>query len=114
MIRIIPWLRALLQVIYPLRHSTFRPLPRLVPRLVGRTGVLDPLAPRDHDVGLAEVDDLVHQLAVRAPPVRRPGPLHVAGSGHPGPRRLLWPAVVYHAALAAWCVACLSRGRAAE
>ena len=27
---------------------------------------------------------------------------------------VLWPAVVYHAALAAWCVACLPRGRAAE
>jgi hypothetical protein len=27
---------------------------------------------------------------------------------------LLWPAVVYHAVLAAWCVACLPRRRAAE
>jgi len=27
---------------------------------------------------------------------------------------VLWPAVVYHAALAAWCVACLPRRQAAE
>jgi hypothetical protein len=27
---------------------------------------------------------------------------------------LLWPAVVYHAVLAAWCVACLPRRRAAK
>jgi len=26
----------------------------------------------------------------------------------------LWPAVVYHAVLAAWCVACLPRGQAAK
>ena len=27
---------------------------------------------------------------------------------------VLWPAVVYHAALAAWCLACLQRRQAAE
>jgi len=40
--------------------------------------------------------------------------LGVAGAGLKMAGILLWPAVVYHAALAAWCVACLPRRQAAE
>jgi hypothetical protein len=39
--------------------------------------------------------------------------LALAGAGLKMAGILLWPAVVYHAALAAWCGACLPRGRAA-
>ena len=40
--------------------------------------------------------------------------LAFAGAGLKMAGVLLWPAVVYHAALSAWCVACLPRRRAAE
>jgi hypothetical protein len=40
--------------------------------------------------------------------------LAFAGAGLKMAGVMLWPAVVYHAALAAWCVACWPRGRAAE
>ena len=39
--------------------------------------------------------------------------LAFAGAGLKMAGVLLWPAVVYHVALAAWCVACLPRRRAA-
>jgi hypothetical protein len=40
--------------------------------------------------------------------------LAFAGAGLKMAGVLLWPAVVYHAALATWCAACLPRSRAAE
>jgi hypothetical protein len=40
--------------------------------------------------------------------------LAFAGAGLKMAGVLLWPAVVYHAALATWCVACLPRSRVAE
>src|SRR5574342_1223365 len=40
--------------------------------------------------------------------------LAFAGAGWKMVGVLLWPAVVYHAALAAWCVACLPRSRELE
>ncbi len=40
--------------------------------------------------------------------------LGYAGAGLKMAGVLLWPAVAYHAALAAWCVACLPRRQAAE
>jgi hypothetical protein len=40
--------------------------------------------------------------------------LAFAGTGLKMVGVMLWPAVVYHAMLAAWCVACLPRGRPVE
>ena len=40
--------------------------------------------------------------------------LAFAGAGLKMAGVLLWPAVAYHTALAAWCVACFPRSRAAE
>ena len=40
--------------------------------------------------------------------------LAFAGAGLKMSGVLLWPAVVYHVALAVWCVTCLPRSRAAE